>query len=193
MLRVSTLVSKAPQQYSLGWKQAGRTVQRAEDGTPSFAEMAAPGTAFEGIWGENGFLNRDEVRAELRWAKPVTREAVFDAANSYAEKQLVLHAQYADWTGLSALAASVASLRSRLAAVRKSGGCLLSIGLGAGFLSKSAAVGGPDAEYRNVLGMLPFYQRPIQSRLPFPKTRRIVFLKTKPASLAGWVELGLQD
>lgn len=192
MLRVSTLIAKGPQ-YALGWKQAGRgTVQRPEDGTPSFAEMAAPGTTFEGAWSENGFLNRDEVRTQLRWAKPVTREGLFEAANNYAAKQLELHAQYAGWTGLSALAASVASLQSRLEVVRNSGGCLLAVGLGAGLLSKSAAIGGPEADYRKVLGMLPFYERAIQSGLPFPKTRRIVFLKNKPASLAGWIELAVQ-
>jgi CRISPR-associated protein Csm5 len=91
------------------------------------------------------------------------------------------------------LAASVGSLQSRLEAVRRSGGCLLSIGLGAGFLSKSAGIAGPDADYRKLLGLLPFYQRAIQTGLPFPKTRRIVFLKNKPASLAGWVELGVSE
>jgi CRISPR-associated protein Csm5 len=193
MLRVATLVAKAPNQYALGWKHAGRgTVQRAEDSTPSFAEMAAPGTTFEGTWGENAFLNRDEVRTELRWSKPSTREALFEAANAYAAKQLELHAQYAAWTGLSALGASVDSLKHRLEAVRSAGGCLLSVGLGAGFLSKSAAIGGPEADYRKLIGLLPFYQRAIQSGLPFPKTRRIVFLKNKPASLAGWVELSIQ-
>ena len=54
---------------ALGWKQAGRGAvdgRRPEDATPAFAEMAAHGTAFEGEWRENSFLNREEVRQVLR-------------------------------------------------------------------------------------------------------------------------------
>jgi CRISPR-associated protein Csm5 len=49
-----------------------------------------------------------------------------------------------------------------------------------------------EAEHRKVLGMLPFYERAIKSGLPFPKTRRVVFLKNKPAALSGWVELKVE-
>jgi len=192
MLRVSTLSPRGPEQYSLGWKQAGRGSvdgKRPEDSTPTFAEMAAPGTTFEGDWRENEFLNREEVRHVLRWNQPVTHERLFEAANQYAEKQLALHAQYAKWAGLEMLAAAVAGLEKKLGDARGAGGCLLAIGWGAGFLSKSAAIGTDEADHRKVLGMLPFYQRAIQTGLPFPKTRRVVFLKNKPATLPGWVEL----
>jgi len=194
MLRLATLVARGPQQYALGWKQAGRGPadgKRPEDGTPVFAEMAAPGTAFEGVWRENAFLNREEVRQVLHWSGPVTRERLFEAANRYAEKQLELHAQYAQWTGLEALAAAVADLRQKLQSARESGGCLLAIGWGCGFLSKSAIIGASDEDYRNLLGALPYYERAIKSGLPFPKTRRVVFLKNTPATLPGWVELGV--
>jgi CRISPR-associated protein Csm5 len=198
MLRLATLVARGPQQYSLGWKQAGRGAvdgKRPEEGTPAFAEMADPGTAFEGIWRENEFLNREEVRQVLRWSAPVTRERLFDAANRYAEKQLELHAQYAGWTGLDGLGVSVAALQGKLAAARNDGGCLLAVGWGAGFLSKSAVIGadGENAEeHRKVLAALPYYERAIKSGLPFPKTRRVVFLKNKPATLPGWVELRVE-
>jgi CRISPR-associated protein Csm5 len=195
MLRLATLIARGPQQYGLGWKQTGRGAvdgKRAEDATPSFAEMAAPGTAFEGTWRENAFLNGPEVRQSLRWNAPVTRERVFEAANLYAQKQLELHAQYAVWTGLNQLAASVASLQQTLEAARASGKCLLALGWGAGFASKSSAIGTPDEDHRAVLGMLPFYERAIKSGLPFPKTRRIVFLKNQPATLPGWVELSVE-
>ncbi len=194
MLRLATLTARGPQQYALGWKQTGRGSvegKRPEEGTPTFAEMADPGTSFEGIWRENAFLNREEVRQVLRWSGPVTHESLFDAANRYAEKQLELHAQYAAWTGLEGLAASVAALQAKLATARSNGGCLLAIGWGAGFLSKSAAIGSDETDHRQVLGALPFYERAIKSGLPFPKTRRIVFLKNKPATLPGWVELNL--
>jgi CRISPR-associated protein Csm5 len=195
MLRLATLIAKGPQQYALGWKQSGRGAvegKRPEDGTPAFAEMADPGTAFEGIWRENEFLNREEVRQVLRWSTPVTRERLFEAANRYAEKQLELHAQYAAWTGLAGLGASVVELQGKLAAARDGGGCLLAIGWGAGFLSKSAAIGAEQEEHRQVLAALPYYERAIKSGLPFPKTRRVVFLKNKPATLPGWVELRVE-
>ncbi len=179
LLRLSTLTAaKAPQQYSLGWKP-----------TPAFAEMAVPGTTFEGSWRENDFLNREEVRQMLRWNQPVTHATLFEAANQYAAKQLEIHARYAQWTGLEALAAAVAALQQKLEGARNNGSCLLAIGWGAGFLSKSAAIGADEADYRKVLGLLPFYNRAIQTGLPFPKTRRVVFLKNKPATLPGWVEL----
>lgn len=192
MLRLATLVARGPQQYALGWKQTGRGAadgKRPEDGTPSFAEMAAVGTTFAGTWRENEFLNREEVRQSLRWSAPVSKESLFEAANNYAAKQLELHAQYAAWTGLDGLAGSVAELRRKLEAVRQDGGCLLAIGWGSGFLSKSATIGAGNEEYRKVLGALPYYERAIKSGLPFPKTRRIVFLKNKPVTLPGWVEL----
>ena len=56
----------------------------------------------------------------------------------------------------------------------------------------TVTIAAPDADTRRVLGMFPFYQQAIQSGMPFPKTRRIVFLKNKPATLAGWVELRVQ-
>jgi CRISPR-associated protein Csm5 len=195
MLRLATLIARGAEQYALGWKQTGRGAadgKRPEDGTPSFAEMAAPGTAFAGIWRENAFLNREEVRQSLRWSAPVTRERLFEAANRYAEKQLELHARYAQWTGLEGLASSVAALRQKLEAVRADGGCLLAIGWGAGFLSKSAAIGADDEDHRKVLAALPFYERAIKTGMPFPKTRRVVFLKNKPATLPGWVELRVE-
>jgi CRISPR-associated protein Csm5 len=178
MLKLSTLSKKGPDQYTLGWKP-----------TLTFAEMANPGTSFEGDWRENAFLNREEVRQALRWSQPVTHQTLFEAANQYAAKQLEIHAQYAKWTGLELLAASVAELQARLEDARSNGACLLAIGWGAGFLSKSAAIGADESDHRKVLGLLPYYNRAIQTGLPFPKTRRIVFLKNKPATLAGWVEL----
>jgi len=194
MLRLSTLVSRGPEQYSLGWKQGGRTAdgRRPDDGTPTFAEMAAPGVVFEGDWRENAFLNSDEVRKSLHWSRPVTHGTLFDAANQYAAKQLELHARYAEWTGLEPLRSSVASLQKHLETAAGSGSCLLAIGWGAGFLSKSAAIGMDETEHRKVLGMMPFYERAIKSGLPFPKTRRVVFLKNKPATLSGWVELKVE-
>ena len=59
------------------------------------------------------------MRQVLRWSAPVTRERLFEAANRYAEKQLELHAQYAGWTGLEGLGASVAELQGKLESGQK--------------------------------------------------------------------------
>jgi CRISPR-associated protein Csm5 len=193
MLRVSSLIAKGADQYGLGWKQSGRTAdgRRPEEGTPSFAEMASPGVVFEGEWRENAFLNSEEIRKSLRWNRPVTHQSLFEAANQYAAKQLELHAKYAEWTGLDALRSAVGDLQQKLETAKTIGSCLLAIGWGAGFLSKSAAIGMDDAEHRKILAMLPYYERAIKSGLPFPKTRRVVFMKNKPATLPGWVELSV--
>jgi len=188
MMRLASLAPRGSAQYSLSWKGTGKGDPL---GTPSFAEMAAPGTSFEGIWRENEFLNGEEVRKILRWNSPVTRERLFEAANLYAEKQLQVHAQYAAWTGLEGLAASITELQQKLTAARNEGKCLLAIGWGGGFLSKSSAIGASEEDYRKILGTLPYYERAIKTGIPFPKTRRIVFLKNKPATLPGWVELGV--
>ena len=57
--------------------------------------------------------------------------------------------------------------------------------------SKTAFLNTQDDAYRQILRQIPFYARAIQSNLPFPKTRRIVFLNNQPASLPGFVHLEL--
>lgn len=182
LARVATLQSRAPGAYTLAWKQAGRgSVARHEDSTPVFAEMAAPGTLFEGDWQEKRFFDQPEIRRALHWANPVTRERIFSEANRYAAKQLELHKQYAGWTGLGVLAKQVEELEARVVGAQEHGGCVISIGWGGGFIGKSAWLDTTDPDYRRILRL--------QTGLPFPKTRRIVFLNNQPATLPGWVEL----
>ena len=177
MCRTSSLAAKGPDQYSSSWKQT------------EFAEMAMPGTIFEGTWRESAFLNRDEVRQSLHWSKPVNYKLLFEAANQHAAKQLEIHARYAKMASLGALDATVTALQGRLEAAKSAGSCLLALGWGAGFLSKSAGIGTDEADHRKVLGALPMYQRAIRTGLPFPKTRCVVFMGNRPAALPGWVEL----
>lgn len=190
LLRTSTLTSRAPASYALAWKQSPRgSVTKPEDSTPSFAEMADPGTVFEGSWGEKAFFDNPEIRRTLRWDRTPTRRALFAAANKYAAAQLALHRQYAVWTGIQALAETVADLEEKLHQAEANGSCLLSIGWGGGFTGKSASPDTTGEDYRKILGAQNFYQRAIQSGLPFPKTRRIVFTGDKPTTLPGWVYL----
>ena len=193
MLRLSTLISEGRRAVCAGL-EAGRTDRGRPASGRWYALVRGDGRTRLGVRRRlaRECISERRGSAEIaRWNKPVTHETLFEAANQYAAKQLELHARYAEWTGLAALHESVAELQKRLEAARESGRCLLAIGWGAGFLSKSAAIGMDDADHRKVLGMMPFYERAIKSGLPFPKTRRVVFMKNKPATLPGWVELGV--
>jgi len=193
LLRVSTLDSRGPGKLELAWKQSPRgSVKRAEDSTPTFAEMAVPGTVFEGQWHLNAFLAQPEISKALRRRDPIDIDAMFALVNGYTEQILRLQKQYAEWTGLALLKSTLEQLEARLSQVREAQrGCVLPLGWGAGFLSKAAFLDTKDESYRQILRNVGFYARAIQSGLPFPKTRRIVFLGNQPASLPGFVHLEL--
>ena len=177
LLRVSTLISRGPDKFELGWKslRGSSDARHIEESTPLFAEMAVPGTSFEGAWSEDA---------------PQDRTRVFQAANKYAVGQLAKHKQYAVWSGLPKLGATVETLEKRLAEVSSNPNtCLLSIGWGGGMHSKVAFLETGNADFRGVLREFPIYQRALQTGLPFPKTRRIVFEGGQPSSLPGWVLL----
>jgi CRISPR-associated protein Csm5 len=191
LLRTSTLQPRGGS-YALGWKQSGRgTVDgsRPDDSTPVFAEMAPPGFAFEGDWQEKSFFTQPEIRRVVRWQESFDRSRIFEAANDYAARLLVAHKQYAAWTGLDLLARQIDELEQRLAAARQGGQCLLSLGWGGGLLGKSAWLDTADPTYRQILQQVSIYGKALGSNLPFPKTRRILFLNNKPASLPGWALL----
>ena len=194
LLRTSTLQPRGGN-FALGWKQTPRGAvdgARPEDSTPAFAEMAAPGTAFEGAWDERTFFLQPEVRRSVRWPESFNRGKIFDAVNVYAQGLLTLQRQYASWAGLGLLDRSLDELEQRLAAAREKGSCLLSLGWGGGLPAKSGWLDTTNADYRQILEQFQFYNRALATNLPFPKTRRIVFLGNKPATLPGWVELEVQ-
>ena len=194
LLRVSTLESRGGK-YELAWKTSPRgTVRRAEDSTPIFAEMAAAGTAFEGQWHENEFLRRPEISKALRRRDRLDRTGLFRAINSYSADLIRLHKQYAEWTGLSQLRSGLDDLAAKANEFGANGAsCLLPLGWGAGFFSKTAFSDTQDPALREILRQLPFYARAIQSGLPFPKTRKIVFLNNQPATIAGFVKLEVTE
>jgi CRISPR-associated protein Csm5 len=194
LLRTATLQAR-PGGFVLGWKQAPRgTVDgaRPDDSTPTFAEMAPPGTSFLGDWQEKEFFNMPEIRRAMRWQESFDRSKIFEAANAYAAQVLALHKQYAEWTRLEALAASVEALEAKLAEANERGACVLSMGWGGGLLGKSAWLDTANPEYRDILRHLSLYNNALNSNLPFPKTRRIVFLNNKPATLPGWALLEIE-
>ncbi len=184
LLRTATLEARGAGKYEIAWKTSPRgAARRAEDSTPIFAEMAAPGTSFEGPWRENEF-----PRARRR--ERLDRAELFRLVNAYAADLIGLHRQYAEWTGLTQLHAAMDELERTLNQAREGGAkCLLPLGWGAGFFSKTAFSNTQDQAYRDILRQLPFYARAIQSGLPFPKTRKIVFLNNQPAAIPGFVHL----
>jgi CRISPR-associated protein Csm5 len=194
LLRVATLVPRGGK-FELGWKLSPRGAvdgKRPQDSTPWFAEMAAPGTVFEGTWQERGFLGSPEVARALQWGHAPTRRAILDAANSYAARLLALHREYAELVGLDLVARSLKELEARLAEARsRDDACLVALGWGAGLLSKVAWTDTGDEVYRRLLRRSPLYGTSVTPGLPFPKTRRVVFLEDRPAALPGWALLEL--
>ena len=194
LLRTSTLLPRGAA-FSLGWKLSPRGAvdgARVDDSTPSFAEMAVPGATFEGDWNEKTFFLQPEVRRSIRWPESMSRARVFEAANVYAAGLLTLQRQYASWAGMGLLDKNLDELEQRLAAAREKGACLLSLGWGGGLPTKSAWLDSTNADYRQILHQFAQYNNALAGNLPFPKTRRIVFLNNRPATLPGWVELTVE-
>jgi CRISPR-associated protein Csm5 len=177
----------------LVWKVAGRgsvAAQRVNEATPVFAEMAAPGTEFAGGCEVNAFLEQPELARSLGWRTAPSLESIVAAANQFAASQLEMQARYAQATGLPVVQQTVAHLQSELQAAQAgSSACLLCLGWGGGFLSK-ACFHDTDAEpYRKILRSVPSLGKAIRDKIPFPKTRRLIFAGGKPASIPGWVRL----
>ena len=175
MLRTSTLVAKGEAKYELGWKSSRGTAEakRIDDSTPTFAEMASPGTSFEGVWSESS--ERDRAK-------------MFHAANGFASAQLAQHKLYAEWTGLAPLAATVSALEARLGELGNDA-CVLNIGWGGGVLSKNSVSDTSAPDFRTLAKRVAFFEKALRTGLPFPKTRRIIFQDGKAAQLAGFVLL----
>jgi CRISPR-associated protein Csm5 len=193
LLRVASLRARGRGgNFELGWKQSPKGTadgSKPAEGSPLFAEMAPPGTAFEGTWTETEFLKHPDVVRALNWREALTRESLFEAANLCAAAQIASHARYAESTGLSLVVQALEKLSSRLAEARQTGrSCLLCLGWGGGVLAHSAWLKTDDPVYREIITQGKVF-RSVYPDFPFPKTRRIVFLEDRPATLPGWVLL----
>jgi CRISPR-associated protein Csm5 len=189
LLRVASLKGRSRDGYTLGWKQPGGTADGAKpaDGTPTFAEMATPGTVFEGGWRELDSSVDPETRQALNWKGPFTRETLFEAANNYAGALLEAHKTYAAGAGLVHVHEDLVRLEEHLAQSRQAGNaCLLSVGWGGGLLSRVAWLKTDDPSYREIIVQSRLYGKSPYPGFPFPKTRRVVFLEDRPAALPGW-------
>ena len=96
------MVARGTGKFELGWKSARGTAdaRRIDDSTPTFAEMAAPGMVFEGLWKENS---------------PQDRQKLFHASNSFCRQSDPTSPRlYAEATGLEKLAATLGDLEKRV-------------------------------------------------------------------------------
>lgn len=191
--RVASIDTRQGATPQLAWKVAGRgsvPASRVSDSTALFAEMAVPGAVFTGSWDERKFLENPELTRALGWRSVPDVKAIIAANNDYAEAQLALHARYAEVTGLTALAQTVTRLRQELDQARSEPStCLLCLGWGGGFLSKSSFLETDNAALRKILRIVPAISRSIRDGVVFPKTRRVVFTGGQPSSLPGWTRL----
>ncbi len=195
LLRTATLVQRTGR-TEVGWKMSPRGAvefRRPGDSTPHFAEMAAPGTVFEGGAGAALIASQEKARRALRWnGDGFDWGKLLAAANQAAAQLLALHRRYAEATGLRGVAESMARLEQRLDRIQEEGNrCLLCLGWGTGLLAKSASLETGRGPYQELLRLLPVYREQLRTGLPFPKTRQVVFLQDQPATLAGWAELEL--
>jgi CRISPR-associated protein Csm5 len=184
---VNTGQSGKPQ---LSWKVAGRgsvPPQKMAEATPVFAEMASPGTSFVGTWQERSFLENADISRALGWRSVPSPKMIVDAANDYAQAQIEAQQHYAEAAGLSGIVNTVSRLREELAKAREASlSCLVCLGWGGGFVSKSGYLGTDQDSFRKILRTVPALSRGLREGAIFPKTRRVVFKAGQPASLPGW-------
>ena len=133
--------------------------------SPTFVECAAPGTVFSG----RGSLDED-----------LTHDLA--AASGHSRQILDRQRQFAATHRMSKLAQT-------LDAVAASDGCLLSIGWGGGFVSKSIATGPRLAAARSLLETVPGYREALATAFAFPKSQRILHLGGEAGTVPGWVRL----
>jgi CRISPR-associated protein Csm5 len=191
--RVANLDSRSGAAPAATWKVEGRgnvPAARLTESTPTFVEMAVPGTEFAGDCFERHFLQDTQLLKALGWRSIPDLGLLLKSANEYASAQLERHARFAESAGLPRLQQSIAQLQGELETSKiGTSGCLLCLGWGGGFASKSSAISNEGESLQKLLRNVPSFGRAFKSGPVFPKTRRIVFAMGQPAYLPGWVKL----
>jgi CRISPR-associated protein Csm5 len=192
LLRTATLIERGAK-LEAGWKSARGSVafSRAPDAAPFFAEMAVPGTVFEGDYRLPLLFRHPQVSQALRWKSPVSSSDLVHAANHAATLVLNAHRKFAETAGLVQIIALCDALLQRVAEAQAAGRFLTCIGWGTGLLAKSIWTAAPEQSIREGLGHFPGYEQALRTGLPFPKTRRLIIRNNRPVSMPGWVELEL--
>jgi CRISPR-associated protein Csm5 len=193
LLRTATLADRGGK-LEAGWKGGSRgalPLNRASDSTPFFAEMATPGTVFEGDFRMPALFRQAEINRAFRWKSPAGAADIARAANHAATLLLNVHKKYAETAGLTHLAALCDALLKRVEEAQAAGRFLACIGWGTGLLSKTVWTATSDENMREGLKPVPGYGQALRTGMPFPKTRRLIIRSGRPVSLPGWVEVEL--
>ena len=189
LTRVATMVPKGAA-VEAGWKIAQRgTAPRPEQSTPLFVEMALPGTRFDRRLVGECLPESPEIARLMHWRSRHGQSEIPAAANGFARHLLGIQKRYAEVLKLARVAESVAELERELAAAESQNACLVNLGWGGGLLSKSRYRIPPTRNIESIVRVLPFYERAIRAGMPFPKTRKIVFLDSEPGTVPagpGW-------
>lgn len=196
LTRVASLDTRQPAKPQLAWKVSGRgslPAQRVSDATPLFAEMALPGTSIGGKWDERTFFENPELTRAFGWRSVPDPKLIVEAANQYAAAQIDAHTHFAEMAALPGVQEATRRLTEELDSARNANlTCLVCMGWGGGFLSKSGFLDTTQEAYRKLLRSVPAFSRAVREGVPFPKTRRVVFLRGQPATLPGWVRFQLE-
>lgn len=196
LTRVANLDGLPGGTRQVSWKVDGRgsvPAARMGESTPAFAEMAVPGTSFTGEFFERKFLTDQQFARALGWRSVPGLDLIVSAANEFASAQIEQHAKFAEMAGLPRLQQSITFLQEELNAARSTGKeCLICLGWGGGFLSKSSCPTA-DENFRKLLRSIPAFGKALKSDAPFPKTRRVVLSGGQPAHLPGWVRVQLEE
>jgi len=192
LLRTATLIDRGGK-LEAGWKGTRGSVpfNRAPDAAPYFAEMAVPGTVFEGDYRLPVIFRQPEAIRALRWKAPASSADLVRAANRASTLLLNTHRKFAEAAGLAQIIALCDALLKRVAEAEAAGRFLTCIGWGTGLLAKSVWTASAEQSIRDGLGRFPGYDRAIRTGFPFPKTRRLIIRNNRPVSMPGWVELEL--
>jgi CRISPR-associated protein Csm5 len=193
LTRTANIDGRAGAAQAITWKTAGRgnvPSARMTESTPTFVEMAVPGTSFSGEYFERKFLEDEQLVKALGWRSRPDLPMLAKAANEFAEAQIEQHAKFAEIAGFAKLRESIASLRHELENIGSTQNtCLLCLGWGGGFLSKSSFKDTAEPNFQTLLKSVPAFGRALKGDAAFPKTRRVIFSGGQPAHLAGWVRV----
>ena len=193
LLRTATLADRGGKLEG-GWKGGSRgalALNRASESTPFFAEMAAPGTVFEGDFRMPVLFRQAEATRALRWRAPASAAEIVKAANHAATLLLNAHRKFSEAAGLTHLVALCDALLKRVEEAQSAGRFLTCIGWGTGLLAKTLWTAASEENMREGLKTVPGYGQALRTGMPFPKTRRLIIRNNRPASLPGWIEVEL--
>ena len=194
LLRTAVLIQRG-EKFEAAWKGATRgsvPLNRAGEAAMALAEMAAPGTVFEGDFRMPVLFRRQETSRVLHWKRPAGPADIASAANRAATHLLGAHKKFAEAAGIAQIGVLCDALLKRVEEAQAAGRFLVCVGWGTGLLAKSIWASVADEKLREGLRFVPGYEQALRTGLPFPKTRKLIIRNGRPVSMPGWVEVELR-